>query len=79
MAAIAIHVPNGFKNLFLCEDIAGIGSKEYKGTVFKAGKVYFLPVPKYPALVLPYFQSRKKECRKNTKRHGFHFSLIGSY
>jgi len=31
MAAIAIHVPNGFKNLFLCEDIAGIGSKEYKG------------------------------------------------
>ena len=35
MAAIAIHVPNGFKNLFLCEDIAGIGSKEYKGIIFK--------------------------------------------
>lgn len=39
---------------------AGIGSKEYKGTVFKAGKAYFLPVPKYPALALPYFQSRKR-------------------
>ena len=60
MAAIAIHVPNGFKYLFLCEDNAGIGSKEYKGTVFKAGKRYFLPILKYPALALPYFQSRKR-------------------
>ncbi len=60
MAAIAIHVPNNFKNLCLCEDNAGIGSKEYKGTVFKTGKVYFLPVLEYPVLVLPYFQSRKR-------------------
>ena len=59
MAAIAIHVPNSFKNLCLCEDNAGIGNKEYKGTVFKADKVYF-PVLKYPALALPYFQSRKR-------------------
>jgi len=42
MAAIAVHVPNGFKNLCPCEDNAGIGSKKYKGTVFKTGKVYFL-------------------------------------
>ena len=60
MAAIAVHVPNGFKYLLTCEDNAGIGSKEYKGTVFKAGKVYFLPVLKYFALVLPYFQSPKR-------------------
>jgi len=52
MAAIAIHVPNGFKNLFPCKDNAGIGSKEYKGTVFKTGKVYFFPVLKYPVLDL---------------------------
>ena len=43
-----------------CEDNAGVGSKIYKGTVFKAGKAYFLPVLKYPALVLLYFQSRKR-------------------
>ena len=61
MAAIAVHVPNGFKYLCLCEDYAGIGSKEYKGTVFKAGKVDFLPALKYSALVLPYFQSRKRK------------------
>ena len=60
MAAIAVHVPNSFKYLLLRENNAGIGSKKYKGTVFKAGKTYFLPVHKYPVLVLSYFQSRKR-------------------
>ena len=59
MAAITIHVPDGFKNLCLSEDNAGIGSKEYKGTVFKTGKADFLPALKYPVLMLFYFQSRK--------------------
>ena len=35
MAAIAIHVPNSFKYLWLCEDNVGIGSKEYKGIVLQ--------------------------------------------
>ena len=50
MAAIAIHVPNSFKNLRPCEDNAGIRSKEYKSAVFKTGKAHVLPVLKYPAL-----------------------------
>ena len=59
MAAIAIHIPNSFKYLCPCEDNIGIGSKEYKGVVFKPGKADIFPVPKYPALVLSYFQSWK--------------------
>lgn len=55
----SIHVPNGFKYLCPCEDNVGIGSKEYKGIVLKAGKVYVLSVLKYPPLVLSDFQSRK--------------------
>lgn len=37
----------------------GIESKEYKGTVSKAGKVYAFSVLKYPTLVLSDFQSGK--------------------
>ena len=59
MVAITIHVPNSFKYLCPCEDNAGIRGKEYKGTVFKVGKVDFLSVLKYPTLVLSDFQSRK--------------------
>jgi len=36
MAAIAVHVPYGFKNLCLCKDNAGIGRKEYKGIIFSS-------------------------------------------
>ena len=54
MAAIAIHIPNSFKYLCPCEDNIGIGSKEYKGVVFKPGKADIFPVPKYPALVLSF-------------------------
>lgn len=63
MAAIAIHVPNGFKYLLPCEDNAGIGSKEYKGTVFKSGKIDFLPALKYLPPALFYFQSLKRHTR----------------
>lgn len=60
MAAIAVHVPNSFKYLCPCEDNAGIGSKKYKGIVFKAGKVDIFPALNYSVLALPYFQSRKR-------------------
>ena len=76
MAAIAIYVPNGFKNLCPCEDNAGIGSKEYKGIVFKAGKVDFFPAPKYPALVLPYFQSRKGQHGSGHNLQGFNLYIV---
>lgn len=73
MASIAVHITNGFKNLCLCKDNAEIGGKKYKGTVFKAGKVYFFSVLKYPALVLLYFQSRKRHSRSMDRNslHGF--------
>ena len=51
MAALAIHVPNGFKYLWLCEHNSRIGSKEYKGAVFKACKVYLFSILKYPMLM----------------------------
>ena len=51
MAALAIHVPNSFKYLRLREHNSRIGSKEYKGTVFKAGKVYLFSILKYPMLI----------------------------
>lgn len=59
MATIAVHVPNSFKNLCPSEDNARIGSKEYKGAVFKAGKADVLSVTQYLTLVLSDFQSRK--------------------
>ena len=76
MAAIAVHVPNSFKNLCSCEDNTGIGSKENKGAVFKTGKADFLSVLKYPALVLPYFSSRKRQYRNGGNLHVVKFYIV---
>lgn len=51
---------SSFKYLCPSEDNAGIESKENKDIVFKPGKADFFSVPKYPALVLSDFQSRKR-------------------
>ena len=61
------------ENLCLCKDNAGIGSKEYKGAVFKAGKVDFFPVLNYSVLALPYFQSRKKHSRNRNRNSLYGF------
>ena len=76
MAAIAVHIPNSFKYLCPCEDNAGIGGKEYKGTVFKPGKADVLSVTQYPTLVQYDFQSRKRQNGNRRNVHRFNLYIV---
>ena len=76
MAAITVHIPNGFKNLLLREHPARRGRKISKCPIFKAGKGNVLPVPKYPALVQLDFKIGKGKNGACNSPHRFKTDFI---
>ena len=76
MAAIAVHIPDSFKNLFLREHPARRGRKISKRPIFKASKRNVLPVPEYPALVQLDFKTGKGKDGTCDSLHRFKTDFI---